>query len=42
MIYDQTHYSAKFMIYDQTHYSRHDKQTLKKTHPITIFMENNF
>ena len=30
------------MIYDQTDYSRNDKQTLKKTHPTTHFMENNF
>ena len=27
------------MIYDQTDYSRHDKDTLKKTHPRTLFME---
>ena len=30
------------MIYDQTDYSRHNKQTLKKTRPITLSMENNF
>ena len=30
------------MIYDQTAYSRHDKERLKKTHPITLFTENNF
>ena len=30
------------MIYDQTDYSRNNKQTLKKTHPIARFMENNF
>ena len=30
------------MIYDQTDYTRNDKHTLKKTHPITLFMENNF
>ena len=30
------------MIYDQTDYSRHDKKTLKKTHPITLFTENTF
>ena len=30
------------MIYDQTDYSRHDKKTLKKTHPTTLFTENTF
>ena len=32
----------KFVIYDQTNYSRHKKQTLKKKHPRTLFMESNF
>ena len=30
------------MIYDQTDYSRHDKKTLKKAQPITLFTENTF
>ena len=30
------------MIYDQTDYSRRDKQTFKKTYPLTLPMENNF